>query len=310
MKQLFQSFFFLLLLFSCTRADLEPPVTPEPEPEQVVHTTFRPSWPAGTTAPSALRLHLYRAGETPVVADCPATGYEADLKVGIYRGLCYNIDATNVAFSGMDSYETATVSASATPASRAALASRAEGTEVAQPSGLYHAPVDEFTLEAGKSVELTFSPVALAKTVRLRFELPAWLATESLSGALTGVYPSLLLSTLEPSAEALAASRTTYVAFDAALSGTEAAATVTLFGLANPQGGTAYTNTLTLGLTAAGGRQYPLVADLTSALTEVIAANGGTLPAEVEFVVGLDNMLVPVVTVGDWTPSGNTGMIL
>lgn len=301
MKQLFKSFFcFSLLLFACTRADLE----------YVVHTILRPSWPAETIAPAALRLHLYRAGDTPIVADCPATGYEADLKAGTYRGLCYNTDAVNVAFSDMDSYETATVSVSTMPASRAALASRAEGTEVAQPAGLYHACVEDFTLEAGKMMEITFSPVPLVKTVRLRFELPAWLTTESLSGALMGVYPSLLLSTMEPSAEALTASYSTYVAFDADLSGAEAAATVTLFGLADPQGGTAYTNTLALGLTAAGGKQYPLVADLTPALTEVMAANGGTLPAGVEFVVNLDNMLVPVVTIGDWTPSDHTGVIL
>lgn len=284
----------LLSFFSCTRADLE----------YVVHTTLRPSWPAETIAPATLRLHLYCQGDKPIVADCPATGYEADLKVGTYRGLCYNIDAVNVSFSGMDSYETATVSASATSASRA------EGTEIAQPAGLYHACVDEFALEAGKPMELTFEPVALVKTVHLRFVLPDWMATESLSGALMGVYPSLLLSTMEPSAEALAASHSSYVTFDAVLAGGEATATLTLFGMANPQNGAAYQNTLALGLTGTDGRQYPLTADLTTALTQVIADNKGTLPAEVEFVIGLDNMLVPAVTIGNWTPSDNTGVIL
>ena len=301
---------------ACTKVELEDRPTPEepdkPDPEPGVtmgHVTLTPDW--GSIAPSTgLRLYFYPSVGEVVTKECTATGFSGDLEAGTYRVLAVNADAANTGFAGMYSYETATVTAPAIPASRAAFASRAGGTEVAQPSGLYHARIDEFILESGKSVELAFAPVALVKTVHLRFVLPGWMATESLSGALSGVYPSLLLSTMEPSAEALTASHSSYLTFDAALSGGEATATVTLLGMADPQGGTAYTNTLALELTGTGGRQYPLTADLTAALTQVIAANKGTLPAEVEFVIGLDNMLAPVVTVGDWVPSDETGVIL
>ena len=292
------------------KPDPTPDPTPDPEPGVTTgHVTLTPDW--GSITPSAgLRLYFYPSVGEVVTKECTATGFSGDLEAGAYRVLAVNTDAANTAFAGIHSYETATVTAPAIPTSRAAFASRAEGTEVAQPSGLYRAAVDEFTLEAGASVERTFSPVALVKTVRLRFVLPGWMATESLSGALSGVYPSLLLSTMEPSAEALTASHSSYLTFDAALSGGEATATLTLLGMADPQGGSAYTNTLALELTGTDGRQYPLAADLTAALTQVIAANKGTLPAEVEFVIGLDNMLAPVVTVGDWVPSDETGVIL
>lgn len=309
-----QKFYVLLLgallacaFPACTKAELEDRPTPEepdkpapaPDPDPDVTTgyvTLTPDW--GSIAPCAgMRFYFYPASGEVVTKDCPATGFSGDLEAGTYKVLAVNTDASGINFTDMASYATAAATLSA-PAGRAA------AWEVSVLS------LPELVVEKGGTVTRSVAVRALAKNISLSFVFSDVLGVQSLAGSLPGGYNAVLLTTDEPTAAAKAAAPDTYTAFSASLSGNTGSAVVRLSGMLNPANGSAYTNRLDLELTTADGKQHPLAIDLTAALTEVMDANGGTLPAEVEFVIGLDNTFVPVVTVGDWIPSDNTGVIL
>ena len=92
----------------------------------------------------------------------------------------------------------------------------------------------------------------------------------------------MLLATGEPTQAALQAAPGVAIRFAPDFqSATEATAEVCVPGLLDPRGGTVYNNVLALDMTTTDDEHYTSTVDLNSALTEILADNGGTLPVEV-----------------------------
>ncbi|WP_455591929.1 DUF5119 domain-containing protein [Bacteroides sp.] len=270
--------FVTLFFFSCTEnKDLQLREVPD------VPTTGRmvviPQWGTGLQA-EALRYDFYPTGSTSgkaISLEGTTAGCESDLPVGTYRVLAYNAGATGVRFAGTDRYETAAVEL-------LPVATRTGGlTLVNEPPEVYAATVtEELTITAGGQTEGNAAVRNLTRTLVFDFTIGNGLVLNKLESTLCGVYPSVLLSTGEPTQTALQVAPDMAVRFDADfLSATEATATVRVPGLLDPQNGAAYSNVLALDLTTDSGEHWTSTVDLDGVLTQILADNGGTLPVEV-----------------------------
>ena len=267
-----------ILLLSCTEnKDLQQrEVSPEVTTGRVIVT---PQWGTGLQ-PEALRYVFYPAGNASgqaVGLDGTVAGCEGDMPAGTYRVLAYNTGVAGVRFAGLDSYGTAAVELIAT-------ATRTDGlTLVGEPSQVYAATVaGELTVVAGQQTESSVPVRSLMHTLVFNFTIGNGFPLNRLGSTLCGVYPSVLLATGEPTQAALQAAPGVAIRFAPEFqSATGATAEVCVPGLLDPRGGTVYNNVLALDMTTTDDEHYTSTVDLNSALTEILADNGGTLPVEV-----------------------------
>lgn len=264
--------------FSCTRVEL----TPAPGKVDVaVHTDWGSLPPA-----SGMEYCFYpTGGGAAVKTEGTGGGGETTLPPGSYRLLAYNTGTANISFTGMDSYDTATASATVDTAPDAA--SPAAGTRaggmvfVKQPSALYAGTgPEELVVPRLDPVEASISMKQLTRTLRLKFKLDDTEGVDTLEGYINGVYPSLLLSTGEATEAAKEAAPQVATAFAAPAARAETTVELSLFGLLAPEGGTAYRSTLRLTLKGADGWRQQADVDLTRVLTDIFKAGGGSFVLE------------------------------
>jgi hypothetical protein len=220
--------------------------------------------------------------DTSLVRESDETGnFEGRLPPNIYRVLATNTDAAGMAFSGMESFDLATV----TIDNDAAL------------STVYSVVVDPMELPDNGNILYEPSPALLTKQLVFIFTLLGDLGTEvvSITGSLPGVYPSLRLATGRPSPESATQSLSTSVRFEVSGQGVRRSARIGLLGLRDPEDGRVYTNNLALTLAMSGGGEEEATVDLTGVLSKIIPNNEGIFP--------------PLITVSvELKPSDETGI--
>lgn len=256
--------------FSCTRVELV-------SPPDKVGVTIHLDW--GNLPPASGMEYGFYPSDGGAATEIKGTGEgcETTLPQGGYRVLAYNAGTTNISLSGMESYAGAT--AEAVPADDA---TRAGGlTFVKQPSGLYAGTsAGELTVPRLDPVEASVGMAQLTRTLKLSFKLDEMEGVDALEGYFNGVYPSLLLSTGEPTAAAKTSAPQVAMAFAVPVTQAETTVELSLLGLLDPEGGTAYRSTLRLTLKGADGWRQQADVDLTRVLTDIFKAGGGSLVLE------------------------------
>lgn len=278
-KLIHRAFFALIfLLFSCTEnKDLQ--MREVLSPVTTGRVVISPQWGVGIQ-PQPLCYCLYPMGVPASKAIClegTAAGCGSDLPAGDYRVLAYNADATGVRFAEMDDYAMAVVEL-------IPVATRSGGyVVVGEPPEVYVAAMpEELVIVAGGQTESNAAVRKLMRTLVFNFSSESNLSLDKLESTLCGVYPSVLLSTGEPTQRALQAAPEVAVCFGADFrSVTKATGTVRVPGLLDPQNGTVYDNVLNLKLDTPEGGHYTSAVNLNGALTQILADNGGVLPVEV-----------------------------
>ena len=304
--------YFLLtlpfLLSSCGGSS-DDPTPPGPEPPGPVATEGSVSLSlASGDQPGALAYYFYgsngKLSSGPLSCDGQGNFKNDKFSVGTYRVLAVSASPSGVELRGMDTHSAASACLSASPTNRSA-----NLTLVSQPGVVYSAVVkDEVKVDADVPASHVPALTLLTRSLSLPFSLENGLGSDvvSIDGILQGVCPSVNLSTGVP-VSLVADCINTAVAFAATGTGNQRSATISLFGICNPQGGDAYTNTLKLTLTFANGATEELEVDLTDALTEAIDANQGVLPGDVEFPVVFSRTPIGLtVLVGDWSVGGES----
>ena len=275
----------------------------------------RPDWSGFDDLPAGTKFYFYNMDgvSAPIEASGLAEGYSGMLPSGSYKMVAYNTDATQVEFQAMDKFETASVHA--LPNTRH-VATR-EGGDVRcilQPQKLYSLTLGKIEVKYLNTTEVTVTPQPLTKTIRLHFSLTGDGANTAnkVSGELCGVYPTLLLATGEPTAESINNCAKTTTAFDVTLNENQGTATVTVFGLHDPENGATYTNRLTLTVTDKDGERRTAEVDLSEAISEVIKDNGGTIPVEIPIDLNIEVKLIGTsleVDVKPWNKDTGSGEI-
>ncbi|WP_455592292.1 DUF5119 domain-containing protein [Bacteroides sp.] len=257
-----------IALASCTKEELRP------APDKV-DVTVRLHWGALPVAGGMNYCFYPTGGGAAVTEEGSGEAYQGALPSGGYRVLAYNTGTEGIAFTGMESYGTATAEVLPVSAS-----TRADGlTLVSQASMLYAVTgSDELVVPRLDPVETGANVKRLTRSLRLTFKLSDTQGISSLEGTFNGVYPSLLLSTGEPGSIARSSAPQTAASFTAAVTSREFVVGVSLFGMKNPENGAAYRSTLRLSLKGGDGWRQDVDVDLTRALTDIFAA-GGEEPA-------------------------------
>jgi len=302
--------FALPLLMSSCGGGKDDPTPPGPEPPEPVATEGAVSLTldVSTHQPGALKYHFYNTdGVTAcMVVACDGQGNYANDKfaIGTYRVLAVNTSASGVDFRGMDSHTTASVHLSTQAANRSG-----GFTLVSQPGAVYSAVLNEVTVSADGKASHSPVPTLLTKSMSLPLALKDGLGADvvSIEGTLQGVYPSVSLFTGTP-VSSVSDCENMAVAFAATGEGDNRSAAISLFGICNPQGGGAYTNTLQLTLTLANGDTKELSVDLTDALTDAINDNEGVLPIGFELPVQIERTAIGLsIVIGAWSVGGESG---
>ncbi|CAK7075230.1 MAG: hypothetical protein PARBA_03042 [Parabacteroides sp.] len=287
--------------FSCTQVEL----TPAPDK---VGVSVHPDWGSLTPASGMEYCFYPTAGGGATEIEGTGGGCETTLPPGSYRLLAYNTGTANISFTGMESYDTAAAEAVPTAAK-----TRAGGmTFVKQPSVLY-AGTSPQELEVPRldPVEVQAGMKQLTRTLKLSFNLDDMEGVEALEGYFNGVYPSLLLSTGEATEAAKEAAPRVATAFFAPVTPTATTVEVSLLGLLDPEGGTAYRSTLRLTLKGADGWRQQADVDLTHVLTDIFKAGGEGLVLEtpaIEIRVKLTSVSLSAA-VESWTTGTGGGII-
>lgn len=293
------------LLFSCGGGSDDPiPEPPEPPVLTEGSVTITPQV-SGDQLP-ALQYHFYNTdGKTACkVLACDGKGnFSGKLLLGSYKIIAANTSASGVVFKDMDNHTGASVHLAAQ------VVNRSDGfTMVTQPGKVYAVAVDNVNIAEAENGTQKPTAVALTKSIQLPFTLENGLETDvtAIEGVLHGVYPSVNLFANAP-VSSVEGCANVAVRFAATGSGAERAADISLFGICDPKGGEAYTNTLTLILTMSNGEKEELSVDLTNALTETLAGNAGVLPPDLKLPVQMNRTTIGLgATVKEWTTGGES----
>jgi hypothetical protein len=233
--------------------------------------------PSGVVLPQ-LQYHFYRADNSGRALVYPGDdrGYfEGSLPAGTYRVIATNTGAANNVTFDMESCDEATVTTLTD--------TRAESVYLAQPDSVYSVVVRELVVGASGSPLQRPAPVLLTRRIDLNFTLEGEGANDitALAGVLQGIYPSARLYSQTAWADD---------GFDAALSvmafdGVEVysdgkrgfKASLSLFGLCDPEGGAVYENNLALTITLNNDglkRSEEIEVPLTGMLSKWFAQHG------------------------------------
>lgn len=306
----------VLLLAACTRAEIYYPDNGIPTPATEGYIRIYPD-PSKHALP-ALQYHFYNTNTDVEYTVLPCDGlgnFEGMLPVGTYRVIATNTTATNVVFSDMHSYETATVTANRMETRGGTLPHRMEtrsGTlPLAQPGTVYSTVLQNLVVSPADTVRYDPAPALLTRKVTLTFTLMGALAdiTERLEGKLQGVYPSINLYNCSHTPESVSQSYNMAINFETSEinDNHQCQVEINLFGLADPEYGDAYNNVLTIALTTAGGEVIEVDLDLTDNLSEIIELNGGDIPLDLSLPIEIrqtDVGLGAILT--GWIDNGET----
>jgi hypothetical protein len=220
--------------------------------------------------------------------------YHGRLTEGDYRVIAVNARAAGVTYKDMDRVETARVidndlvsvpevTRSGSPAVRALPAEAA----------VWRVAMGSFRVDVNETVTLVPVPGLLTHTVRLHFILAEYLYTRitALSGALSGVYPSVDLYTGKTAEAEIARSpglQAGYVAARDASNPGLWTAVLELFGLYDPNAAEAdYRNMMTFSVTV-DGTPRPVTVDITGELTRALAYYAGELPVNIPLTLEIE----------------------
>lgn len=256
-------------------------------------------------APAGMRFYFYpmstatRAEENaPLVREVSASGFVGTLPVGSYRVLAVNTDASGLELIDTNRFETAT----------------GVMKSLGAPCGsLYTWKMDSLLVRYDTGVKETGAASSLTRMLSFRFSLEG-AGLRSLTGAVCGFYPSVLLATGAPSAASAAAAPTTEAAFNVALNGDKGYAELHTLGVLPPRNGVAYQHLLRLTATTLGGKEQELNVDLSNTITDILSENGGSLPVDVPVEVLLEvaagNQVELTARVTGWQPATGKGEII
>lgn len=259
--------------------------------------TIHAAWEAQTAPPAGLRFYFYRTGDVPVdvrtneqlIRDTDAKGFTGILPVGTYQALAVNTDVAGVNFINMSTYQTAT----------------AEIKPETTLSALHSFGTEPFVIDGIRTVERSYVPALLTKTLILNFEQDEVIA--SLSGVLYGVYPSVLLVTGKPSTLSQDNAPTTTLPFDAVLVEGKGEARLTMLGMLDPEYGVKYHNLLQLKVVTHTGETLTKDIDMNQVLSDMLKANGGVMPSspvEIDLKVNIDIFIGLQASVVAWSTGG------
>jgi hypothetical protein len=148
------------------------------------------------------------------------------------------------------------------------------------------------------------SPVLLTKQLVLVFTLSGGLDRQvtSMAGALPGVYPSVYLSTDQPSVQSLNESLVTSTRFAVPGRDVERSVRIGLLGLHDPDYGRTYTGHLALTLYLNDDSPEKTMVDLTGVLSGIIEDNRGVFPPLAYIAIELTRTEVGGigVSITDW----------
>ncbi|WP_455591751.1 DUF5119 domain-containing protein [Bacteroides sp.] len=303
-KILIGNFLFLLLSASCTQEKLK-------QREEIIlpaHVCLGVDWKETDIAdPPGTLFYFYPSEGTPFIRECTEEGFDGELASGDYHVLAVDANYQGVELTGMECYETAT--AVVVP-----IGTRTNGyQEISQPEMLYRFPFEAFTAEGGKKVSFLTTPVGQVRTVELIFVISNRDRLASLSGSLQGAYPSVLLSTGEPSPSALSAAASTFTPFSVMLTDDGGGCRVKLLGMLYPDYGRVYENLLRLTAVSTDGQVLTAKTDLSDELSRGMEANRLVLPLTLSIRVAVDVVFDPepviqaAATVQGWNNGGSTG---
>lgn len=266
------AFLMLLMAVSCTKAVIES------VPDKSGVNVYL-DWDV-TEVPAGVKFYFYPAtGETLglIQVETSATGYQGELAVGRYQVLTSNTEASGVIFSGMESYYTATVTASS-------VATRSDGmTLIAQPSSLHVGTMEALEVKLFESVEKRIMPRMLTKTLKLKFDTEKLPGVNSLEGELRGLYASVLLATGEATEVARAEAPRVGTPYRTSVTSEKAVVSISYFGILSPENGASYKNEMPITLKGSDGWEQKTTVDLSQVLTDIASKEEeGDLEFEIE----------------------------
>jgi hypothetical protein len=264
--------------------------------------------PSGYTTLPAMEYRFYgqnaQGRDTVLVRPDDGQGnFEGELPAGSYRVLAFNAaGAADAEFTGRERYETAAVTVRSASNETGSSQLRAIDDRLLR-------VVDELEVTGVGTLRREPSPVLLTKQLVLVFTLSGGLEREvtSLTGALPGVYPSVLLSTGLPTPQVLIQSLTAVARFETSVQGSQHLARIGLLGLRDPEYGRTYPGTMALTLNLNDGTREETTVNLSAALSGIIADNGGAFPPLAYIYIELTRSEMGGVggTVEDWDETGN-----
>jgi hypothetical protein len=212
--------------------------------------------------------------------------FEAKLPVGVYHVIATNTGASNVEFTGSESYETFIAKADPDPAN-----SREGYTLILQPDSVYSIVIEDLEVVDKDTIRREPLPTLLTKQLNLEFTMGDGLKTgdvSSLTGILPGIYPAVHLYTGEgrngEGGELGQSPVTTAVNFETVTEGSDKRkAKILHFGVLDPEPeeGEGYTNILELTLRMADNTLYTTTKDISQHLSAVLKG-GGSLQITLE----------------------------
>lgn len=241
-----------------------------------------------------LEYHFYNMDTSQEYMICTSDGsgnFEGVIPVGTYRVIATNTSAANVEFTDMDSHATAT----AVAASQV----RAVNAYIGQPAEVYNVVVDEVIVSGEDMLPYRPSPGLLTRTLTLRFLLSDELQRQvsALSGVFPGVFPSVHLYSGKTSASEVMRSPDVFTTYSGARNDAGWVAPVRLFGLCDPQHGAVY-HCITNITLMVGDVPFTLDVDLTDAVSSIMEAHSGELPADVPIQLHIELRHIDLEVVG------------
>ena len=264
-------------------------------------------WGLNPPAAGAAHCYLYNASTGALVfeQDGVTDRLRASLPAGSYYLVAHNTDAVNVAYRGMDNYRTAEVYAVEAPAKA--------GGVLSEPQSVFGAgqcvEFAQLDVRSGDTLAATMSPVPLTHTAKFRFSLSNLNPIGSFTGSLTGVTPSVFLSSLRPNTQSSGALNFRAVPQEASVNVFDAQ--LSFFHLRSQSSNDPASNELLLALVeAASGAEHSVRLDMTAAIRTIISEHGGELPIEVPIEIKVEYVAVDrlFVAVASWGEGGSSAV--
>jgi len=196
-RKLYITFLCVGLLFLCTACVKDKLADPT---DAVVAITPASTMPAGT------KYYFYPAdGGTALSYNAASDGsFSGELPLGTYRVLAFNADAEGVEFRNLDTFQGASAHLKEVPE-----LSDGTLTVMGEIGDVFVLTINEVVVD-GRETAYTPTPVLLTHTLTLNLDLSSiTVSISEVTGILNGVYPSVQLSTGEPTTAAAAAAPVT-----------------------------------------------------------------------------------------------------
>lgn len=282
-------------LFSCTEADMDIAVK---QGNLMVH----PRWSAQGVYPCTYVMFNCDTEAFVYHSECASQENEEHvtqtLPEGKYRVMAYNNNVDGLEYVFTNNYHQAMVRSLPKTEARAAT------TRLAEPSAVYVALSDEVVVVDKENITTRPGLISRTKTLRFTFTLTGINNVARISGALPGVYPSVLLASGQITAEEKKRCPEVAIPFNASVENGKGQVVIRLFGILDPaDSDSPYSNTLPLTLSDTDGNQITtVIVDMNETITNMLKANEGTLPPEESGKeVNIDIQVKPIFGEGNLT---------